>query len=196
MNNKIIIGIAGEIASGKDTVGKYIAEKYAALALRFSQPLRDILDRIGLEQNRENMAKISLYLRKAFGEDILSRAILNEAEKKPDTLVVVDGVRRLPDIIHLERNKHFYFVYVDGSPEKRYERLILRRQNTDDATKTPMQFEKDAKLETELQIRDLKERADFVIDNDGTLQELYTQIDTVIMELKKIDSHSAPAVKK
>ncbi|MDP3957043.1 MAG: AAA family ATPase [bacterium] len=182
---KIIIGVAGEIASGKDTVGQYIAEKYDALPLRFSQPLRDILDRIGLEQNRENFAKLSLYLRKAFGEDILSKIILAEAEKSPKNLVVVDGVRRLPDIIHMESNEHFYFVYVDVSPEKRYERLIKRRQNADDATKTPVQFDKDAKLETELQIHDLKERADFVINNDGTVEELHTQVDKIVVELKK-----------
>lgn len=182
---KIIIGVAGEIASGKDTVGKYIAEKYGALPLRFSQPLRDILDRVGLEQNRENMAKLSLYLRKAFGEDILSRSILIEAEKSPKSLVVVDGARRLPDIIHMETDEHFYFAYVEASSERRYERLIKRRQNVDDATKTPVQFEKDAKLETELQISDLKARADFIINNDGTLEELYAQVDKVVEELKK-----------
>src|SRR3989344_8007104 len=132
---KIIIGVAGEIASGKDTVGKYIAEKYGALPLRFSQPLRDVLDRLHLEQNRENMAKLSLYLRKAFGEDIFSKVMLAEAEDNPDELVVIDGVRRLPDILHMETDEHFYFVFVETSPEKRYERLIERRQNTADATK-------------------------------------------------------------
>lgn len=182
---KIIIGVAGEIASGKDTVGQYIAEKYGASSLRFSQLFRDILDRMGLEQNRENMAKLSLYLRKGFGEDILSKAILDEAEKSPNELVVVDGVRRLPDIIHMETDEHFYFIFVEASQEKRYERIIKRRQNTDDETKTPAQFEKDAKLETELQIHDLKERADFVINNDGTLEELHAQIDAIVEKLKK-----------
>lgn len=182
---KIIIGVAGEIASGKDTFGQYMTEKYGALSLRFSQLFRDVLDRMGLEQNRENMSKLSLYLRKAFGEDILSKAILDEAEKSSNDIVIVDGVRRLPDIIHMETDEHFYFVYVDASSEKRYERLIKRRQNSDDATKTPSQFEKDAKLETELQIHDLKERADFVINNDGTLEELKAQVDKIVEELKK-----------
>lgn len=182
---KVIIGVAGEIASGKDTVGKYIAEKYGALSLRFSQPLRDILDRMELEQNRENMSKLSLHLRKAFGEDILSKAILAEAVKSSKDLVVVDGARRFPDIVHMEADEHFYFVYVEASSEKRYERIIKRRQNADDATKTPVQFEKDANLETELQIRSLKTRADFVINNDGTLEELQAQIDKMVKELKK-----------
>jgi len=181
---KIILGISGEIASGKDTVGKYIAEKYGALSLRFSQPLRDMLDRLHLEQNRENMARLSLYLRKAFGEDIFSKVILSEAKKSQSGLVVVDGIRRSPDILHLENEKHFYFVYVETSSEARYERLIQRHQNTDDTTKTTAQFEKDALLETETQVRDLKERADFVINNNGTLEELYAQIDQIVEKLK------------
>lgn len=182
---KIILGISGEIASGKDTVGKYMAEKHGALALRFSQPLRDTLDRLHVEQNRENMATLSLYLRKAFGEDVLSKVMLADAKNKPDELVVIDGARRLSDILHMETDEHFYFVFIETSPEKRYERLIQRRQNTDDATKTPVQFEKDAKRETELQISGLKERADFVISNDGTLEELWAQVDSMVEELRK-----------
>ncbi|MDP2838079.1 MAG: AAA family ATPase [Candidatus Moranbacteria bacterium] len=181
---KIIIGVAGEIACGKDTVGKYLAEKYRALPLRFSQPLRDVLDRLKLDQNRENMAKLSLYLRKAFGEDILSRVLMAESEKSDNELVIVDGVRRLPDIIHMETNEHFYFIYVDATPETRYARLIERRQNVDDEGKTPAQFAKDALLETESQILDLKNRADFIINNDGTLEELQKQIDDMLAQVR------------
>lgn len=185
MSQKIILGTAGEIASGKDAVGDYLALKYGALKLRFSQPLRDILDRVHLDQNRENMAKLSLYLRKAFGEDILSKVILDEAEASDIEFVVVDGIRRFPDMVHMETDPNFYFCYVDASPEVRFERLTKRRQNVDDATKTAVQFEKDAKLETEAGIAELKERAEFVIDNDGTLDELHAQIDGVVEALKK-----------
>lgn len=178
--SKIIIGVAGEVASGKDTVGKYIAEKYQAQALRFSQVLRDILDRMNLEQSQENMGKLSMYLRKAFGEDILSKGLIVEAEKSDSELIVVDGVRRFPDIIQMQASKQFYFVYVEASAEKRFERLTQRHNNSDDAGKTRIQFEKDALLESESQIRDLKEHADFVINNDGALEELEKQIDDII----------------
>ena len=184
-SKKVILGVSGEIASGKDTVGNYLAEAHGASKLRFSQPLRDMLDRLGIEQNRENMAKLSLYIRKAFGEDILSRVLLAEAEASTEEFVVVDGIRRLPDMVHMETDEHFYFCYVEANPEKRFERLTQRRQNTDDASKTAMQFEKDSQLETEIGIRDLKERADFVIDNNGTLEDLKKQTDDMVGELKR-----------
>jgi dephospho-CoA kinase len=94
-------------------------------------------------------------------------------------------VRRSFDIVHMETEPDFYFVYVEASPETRYERLTKRRQNTDDATKTLAQFEKDALLESETQIRDLKERADFVVNNDGTLEELQKQIDDIVAKIRK-----------
>ncbi len=183
--SKIILGTAGEIASGKDAVGDYLAEKHGALKLRFSQPLRDILDRIGLEHTRKNLSTLSLHLRKGFGEDILSKVILSEAEASEKEFVVVDGVRRFPDIVHMEASEHFYFCFIEASPETRYERLTKRRQNADDATKTEAQFEKDAKLETETGISELKDRAEFIINNDGTLEELYAQVDKMVEELKK-----------
>lgn len=184
-DKKIILGVSGEIASGKDTVGNYLEEKHGTGKIRFSQPLRDMLDRLGLEQNRENMAKLSLYVRKAFGEDILSRVILAEAEASAEGFVVVDGIRRLPDMVHMETDEHFYFCYVEATPEKRFERLTKRRQNVDDASKTAAQFEKDAQLETEVGIRGLKDRADFVIDNNGGIEELKQQVDAMVEELQR-----------
>lgn len=182
---KIILGISGEIASGKDTVSKMLREKYGFGALMFSNILRDILDRLYIEQSRNNLAKLSMHLRKCFGEDTLSRVILKDAESIESEYIVVDGVRRLADIIHLEGNGNFYFVYVEASPEVRQERIVSRGQNTDDSTKTVLQLEKDQNLEAEAQVCSLKERADFVINNDGTIEELQAQVDKMVEDLKK-----------
>ncbi|MGK2848770.1 MAG: AAA family ATPase [Minisyncoccota bacterium] len=180
---KIIVGLTGEIASGKDTASRYIVEKHKAHLVRFSQSLRDMLDRMFLEQNRENMSALSLHIRQAFGEDILSKVVLKESEISDRSMIIVDGIRRVSDIVHLKVQHHFYFIYVDASQETRYQRLIGRRQNTDDATKTLAQFKQDALLETELEIATLRERADFIINNNGTHEELKVQIDEVIARI-------------
>src|SRR3990167_736894 len=52
---KTILGLVGPIASGKDTVKKYLEKKYSALGCRFSSILRDVLERINLPNSRENM---------------------------------------------------------------------------------------------------------------------------------------------
>ncbi len=67
--NKIVLGLAAELAGGKGTVAKYVTEKYDGSSHRFSTMLRDILSRIYLPDSRENMQKLSTILRQNFGED-------------------------------------------------------------------------------------------------------------------------------
>ena len=71
--SKIILGFAGHIASGKDVCKKYIMEKYGASSHRYSTVLRDILNRLYLPIDRNNMQDLSLDLRNRFGGDILAR---------------------------------------------------------------------------------------------------------------------------
>jgi dephospho-CoA kinase len=177
---KIILGFAGEISSGKGTAAKYLVEKYAGSTHRFSTMLRDVAKRMYLEENRENLQKISTIFRQNFSEDILSKVIFHDTQNDPSEVVAVDGVRRYSDIEYLKTLPHFKLVYIETSLEKRYERIVGRGENVDDASKTLEDFKKDQMQEAESQIRDLKGKADFVLDNNGTFAELYSQIDNII----------------
>lgn len=182
---KIILGLAGEIASGKGTAAKYVVERYAGGTHRFSTVLRDILERIYLEENRENMQKMSTVLRENFFGDILSMIIAKDVAKDERPVIAIDGVRRMADITYLRKLDGFKLVYIDAAMEKRYERIVQRGENADDNRKTFEEFKKDHQREAELQIRDLKGKADFVVDNNGGFEDLYRQIDGIIQKLKK-----------
>lgn len=177
---KIILGITGEIASGKGTTAKYLIEKYDATTHRFSTALRDVAKRVYLEESRENLQKISTMLRENFGDDILSKVIFHDVNNDNNEIITIDGVRRLGDIEFLKQIPGFKLVYVEASIENRYQRIIKRGENVDDNTKTFEDFKKDHEREAELQIKDLKNVADFVMDNNGSLDELYSQIDNIL----------------
>ncbi len=183
---KIILGLAGEIASGKGTVAEYLNKKHNASTHRFSTMLRDVLDRLHLEHTRENMQKISTALRKNYGEDTLARVIAEDVKKDDAEIIVVDGVRRLDDIKYLKELDGFNLVYIEAEIKKRYNRIIERSENTDDQNKTFEQFEKDHQGEPELQIKGLKEYADIVIDNNGVMEDLYQQVDEIIIDKRNI----------
>ena len=178
--SRIILGLTGEIASGKGTTAKYICEKHGGSSHRFSTMLRDIANRMYLEESRENLQKISTIFRENFFGDILSSVIAKDVENDKHEVIAIDGVRRLADIEYLKKLPGFKLVYIEADMKKRYERITARGENTDDTTKTFEDFKKDHEREAELQIKDLKNHADFVINNNGSLEDLYKQVDEII----------------
>jgi uridine kinase len=179
---KLILGIAGEMVSGKGTIAKHIVEERGGSAHRFSTILRDILDRVYLEQSRDNMQALSTMMRKTFGEDLMAKSMFHDAENDQHDIVIVDGVRRMSDIVHLRKLPHFKLVFIEADMEIRYSRILKRGENTDDAKKTFEEFQKSHEDESELQIGDLRNYSDYVINNDGTFIELYNRVDEIIKE--------------
>jgi dephospho-CoA kinase len=177
---KTIIGLSGEMASGKGTVAKYISEKYGASSYRFSTMLRDVLNRLYIEQTRENVSGLSTILRQNFGEDLFAKVMAEDVKKDTNNVIVIDGIRRQADIVHLKKIPEFKFVFIEADIKKRYDRIIERDENVDDKGKTFDEFVEEHQLETELQIKDLKNCADIVINNDGTLEDLYQKVDKII----------------
>lgn len=177
---KIIIGLTGLIASGKGTVKKYLVEKHGAKDCRFSTILRDILNRLDLQVNRDNLIELSTSLREKFGQDLLSKAIAKDAKNLDANIVVIDGIRRMDDINHLMGIPGFVLVSVDANPKVRYERLVKRNENAGDDKKTYKDFQADHKRETEMTIPGVMKHATESIENSGSLKDLYKQIDLII----------------
>ncbi|MEI6420386.1 MAG: AAA family ATPase [bacterium] len=182
--NKIIIGLVGPIASGKGTVKKYLVEKYGAQDCRFSTILRDVLNRLSLETSRDNLIKVSTILREQFGQDLLAKVIANDAKHFTGDLVVIDGVRRMEDVKYLREVPGFVLVAIDAHPERRHSRLINRNENAGDDKKTYEEFVADHSRETEATIPGVMKTADLTIDNSGTMEELYAQVDKIVADLK------------
>jgi len=178
---RLIIGFAGELASGKTYSAKYLIEKHGADSCRFSSSLRDVTKRLYLPEDRETLAKLSLILRQGFGEEVLAEVIFNDTKNAKADLVVIDGVRREQDIKHLRSLPNFKFVYIEADPKIRFERLNKRGENADDKSKTWEQFLADHKLETEQSIPPLKKFASEVIDNNGSAEELQSKLDRLVL---------------
>lgn len=178
--NKIIIGFVGLLASGKGTSATYLNSKYKAGSYRFSSILGDICSRLYLQKNRDNLIKLSEAVRSIFGDNILAETIANDAINDQNNIIVIDGIRRLGDIEKLKNLKNFILVEIFADSEKRYNRLVERKEKTDDATKTYEQFLDDHKRSTEISINDVLPLAKEKIDNNGTFEQLYSQIDALV----------------
>ena len=181
---KLILGFVGPLASGKDACKKYLEEKYGASSHRFSTMLRDILKRIYIPASRQNIQDISLDLRTRFGSDIMARVIAEDVKNDDNEFIVVDGVRRMDDIINLKNVEGFYLIGINASEEIRYERMKLRNENIGDDKKTFAQFREDGQREAELEIPLVMSNASFTINNDGSFDDLYKQVNEIITKIK------------
>jgi dephospho-CoA kinase len=75
--------------------------------------------------------------------------------------------------------KGFHLVYLEANIKKRFERIVRRREKTDDEKKKFKDFRKDHLAETEMQIKKLKKHADFILSNNGTKKEFFRKIDKI-----------------
>ncbi|NCU44607.1 hypothetical protein EOM71_02940 [Candidatus Falkowbacteria bacterium] len=185
--DKLIIGLTGQLAAGKTTIAKYLAEKYGGKVYGFSGPLRDIVDRLTLPQTRENMANLSSILRRQFGQDIILKAIMRDVQNEPCPFILLEGMRRYGDFMAFREFPNFHLVAVLAEQELRHQRMTKRGQNPDDATKTLEQFKLDEQGEAEQDIPRAIAEADFKVDNNGDLAALYEQAEAIYQQLTKAD---------
>lgn len=183
--SKIIFGFVGQIASGKDVSQKYIADKYGASSHRFSTMLRDILNRLYVDITRENLQNLSYDLRQRFGGDTLARVIAEDVKNDTHEIVIVEGIRRMADIIKLKDFPNFYLISIDAQAKIRYNRLVKRNENVGDGDKTFAHFLADGQAEAEKEIPTVMAAAQYQVNNDGTLDELHQQLEKIISKIKK-----------
>lgn len=185
MENKIIIGLVGTLASGKGAVKEYLINKYGAKGCKFSDIFRDVLNRLNIPITRDNLQKVSTSLRSDFGENLLSNTIIKDAEKLESKIVIVDGIRRFSDMDNLKKLSNFVVLAVDADSNLRYERMKIRNENEGDRNKTYEDFLKDENAEADKQIPEVIKTADFIIENNGTLEDLHSRIDEVVEKINK-----------
>lgn len=183
MSQPIILGLVGEMAAGKTTVTNYLKEKHGAVTFRFSDMLRDILQRIHVEPLRNNLQSLSTFLRQTYGEDIMSKTIALDVQKVSVPLIITEGIRRPTDIVYLKKLPGFYVIAINANERARFERITQRSENPDDQKKTWKQFQLDGKQESEQKIKEIAAEANFKIDNNSIIPKLYEQIDFILTKI-------------
>jgi len=181
---KIIIGLVGETGSGKDTVAHYLKRRYDVQLLRFSQPLKKTLDLFFNKSSKEDQSWLYSVFKERFGEDILHQGVRRYVEQH-DGIMCVNGMRMMKDLEFIRSFKHNYVIYVTADQKLRWERTVSRGEKSDDRQSFE-DFQKfESSSETEKDIPKIGAQADFIIKNDGSMDELLWQVDDVMKEILK-----------
>ncbi|ASJ13256.1 AAA family ATPase [Thermococcus thioreducens] len=188
----MIVGVVGKIAAGKTTVAKFFEEK-GFCRVSCSDPLIDLLTHNvseyswipelpeKAEPTRDRLIEFGKYLKEEYGEDILIRLAVDKMRHCEK--VVIDGVRSREEIEAIKRLGG-KVIYVEASRKVRFERLMKRKASKDKGIKSFEDFKAMDDAEERLyHTSELKGLADYVIVNEGTLEELREKVEKIIEDV-------------
>lgn len=181
--DKIIIGLVGEKLAGKDTVANYLAKKYGAFHIKFSHLLDEILEILDMPKTRRNEIDLGLALRDVFGANVLYHALKRRTLSSTAPMIVINGIR-MDEQEKIIKDLGAKIIYITAPLSLRYERYQNRHEKEDDGKMSFEEFARqDREEETEKGIPALGERADFRIENTGSLEELYRKAEDIIQKV-------------
>lgn len=176
---QIVIGLIGEIRSGKETFVKLLREavgdKTEVRTISTSQFLREKL-RPNQPPTRANLQQIAIDLVAEHGQGYLSKSLKGRIEQFDDGITVFDCIRWQTEFDMIRSFPNHKTVYITADPKIRYQRVLKANGKTGESSTTYEQFLKESQAKTEVVIAQLGEKADFKIINNQGLAEFKDQI--------------------
>lgn len=195
IQNRKIIGLTGNIASGKSTVSKFLIKK------GFYVIDADVISREAVAKGTEGLSKI----RKHFGDDVLlengeldrkklGRIVFGDKDKLQQLNHILHPIIRRRIIRAIEKSDE-KIVFLDAAliyesgldemidsvwfvsipPEIQIQRLIERDHKTRQEALNV--------IDSQGKQEDKLKKADVIINNTGTKDELYEQVETILKNL-------------
>ena len=197
--NKMIIGITGSIGTGKSTVSNYLiskgysvvdADKISKGAYNIgSNGYKAILEVFGVEILNSNGEVDRKKIKKIVfdNSNMLQRLnmaihpiIINEIEKEIEILLESQNVVFLdaPLLIETELHKKVdKIIVVACDKNEQISRIIKRDKITADMAISI--------INSQMSIDEKLKFADYIVYNNSTIENLYSQVDEIILEIKK-----------
>lgn len=197
--NKMIIGITGSIGTGKSTVSNYLiskgysvvdADKISKGAYNIgSNGYKAILEVFGVEILNSNGEVDRKKIKKIVfdNSNMLQRLnmaihpiIINEIEKEIEILLESQNVVFLdaPLLIETEVHKKVdKIIVVVCDKNEQINRIIKRDKITADMAISI--------INSQMSIDEKLKFADYIVYNNSTIENLYSQVDEIILEIKK-----------
>lgn len=175
----MIILVGGLARSGKDAVANHIAKKYGFIKRDYStEVLVFELKKRGLAVNKKNMSVLADKLREQEGWNVLAKKLFEKFDNWNGN-IVISGNRSIEET---------------GFWKKKFDNVKVIAVNADKKTRLARKQEMDPKTLEEFFARDERDRkkgiykviekADHIIENNGSINELKQKIDDLMKKFK------------
>jgi dephospho-CoA kinase len=179
----IIIGITGTIGAGKGTIVEYLIKNNGFNHYSVRGFITEEIFRRNLEVNRDNMVIVANDLREEHTSSYIALQLFEQA-KESGKNCVIESLRTTGEVEALKSKGKFYLFAVDADSKIRYDRIVLRKSETDDISyDTFVENEQRELSSSDPNKQNLSaciKMADYIFYNNGSLEELYKKLQEVL----------------
>lgn len=186
-----VVGITGTIGAGKEVVKEFLEKNFNSATVTLSSLLKDeSLLKQGIKITRTIKQNLGNELRQKYGSHILAKIAIDFMPRNKD-LLIIDGIRNPGESEFLKKSfgANYKLIVVDAPQQVRFERIRKRARDID-----PKTFEEFVALDKRDQgedepvygqhVGECVKMADFVVQNDGNLDELKHKLQEVLKAIE------------
>ncbi len=175
----MIIGITGSFGAGKGAVVDYLVKTKEFTHYSASGYITEEIKKRGLPVDRDSMIAVGNDLRAKHGPSHIVEVLFERARDKGGD-AVIEALRAVGEVRKLKELGAF-IIGVDADPKIRYERSVKRGSEKDQVSFEKWQVqekeESNTNDPTKQNIFGALTQSDYVIENNGTMEELQKEVD-------------------